>query len=109
MAVCSRSATKFLARSTSTLGHEVFAHLRDPLDQVVAALDGVEVAGVHSPVPVHQEIGVGRLKQRVILRGLDIGLPGIEGLPRDQWLEDDIAQIDVLLKAGRRRSRSSCC
>ena len=81
-------------------GDQVLAHLHDPLDQVVAALDGVEGAGVHPPILVHQEVGVGCLEQGVVLRGLDVGLPGIEDLPRDQGLEDDVGQIDILPEAG---------
>ena len=38
----------FRARSTSTLGTRSRLRLRDPLDQVVPALDAVEGAGVHA-------------------------------------------------------------
>ena len=54
------------------LGDQLLAQLRDPLDQVVAPLDGVEGAGVHPPVLVHPEVGVGGLQQGVVLRGLDV-------------------------------------
>ena len=76
VACCSRSATKFLARSTSTLGTSSLLKLRDPLDQVVAALDGVKSAGIHSPILMHLEIGIGRHEQRVVLGGLDVPVAG---------------------------------
>ena len=79
---------------------EILAHLQDPLDQVVAALDRVEGAAVHSAELVYEEVGVGRLKQDVVLRGLDVELTGIEVLPGGQRLEDDIGEVDVLPEAG---------
>ena len=72
-------------------GDQIFAHLQDPLDQVVAALDGIKSAAIHSSVLVHQEVGVGCLKQDVVLRGLDVVLTGVEVLPRGQRLEDDVS------------------
>ncbi len=81
---------------------KVFAHLQDAFDQPVAPLDGVEGAGIHSPILVYQEVGVGGLKQDVVLRGLDIELARIEGLPRGQRLEDDVREIHVLPEAGPR-------
>ena len=72
----------------------------DPLDQQVSPLDAVEAAGVHPAVLVHPEVGVGRLEQGVVLRGLDVVVPGIEDLPRGQGFEDRIGQVDVLPKAG---------
>ena len=86
----------FLARSTSTVGTRSLLRLVDPLDQVVSALDGVEGAGVHSPILVHLEVGIGRHQQGVVLRGLNVALPGIEDLPRGQGLEDRVGQVDVL-------------
>ena len=78
VACCSRSATMFLARSTSTVGTSSRLRLRDPLDQVVPPLDAVEGAGVHSPILVHLEIGIGRHEQGVVLRGLDVRMTGIQ-------------------------------
>ena len=100
MACCSRSATTFRGPIDLVGGDQIFAHLQDPLDQVVSALDGVEGAAVHSPVLVHQEVGVGCLKQDVVLRGLDVELARVEVLPRGQRLEDDVRQVDVLPEAG---------
>ena len=88
-------------------GDQLLAQLRDPLDQVVPPLDGVEGAGIHSPILVHLEIGIGGHGQRVVLGGLDVGLPGIEDLPRDQGLEDDIGRGDVSATGRHRRRRSS--
>ena len=88
-------------------GDQVPAQLRDPLDQVVPPLDAVEGAGVHSPILVHLEVGVGGHEQGVVLRGLDVPLPGIQDLPRDQGLEDGIGQGDVLVTGRHRRRRSS--
>ncbi len=75
---------------------QVPAQVRDPLDQVVPPLDAVEGAGIHSPVLVHQEVGVGRHEQGVVLGGLDVPVPGVQDLPRGQGLEDGIGQGDVL-------------
>ncbi len=41
------------------LGDQLLAQLRDPLDQIVPSLDGVERAGIHSPILVHLEIDIG--------------------------------------------------
>ena len=82
------------------LGDQLLAQLRDPLDQVAAPLDGVEGAGVHPPVLVHPEVGVGGLEQGVVLGGLDVPVPGVQDLPRDQGLEDGVGQVDVLIQAG---------
>ena len=73
-------------------GDQLLAQLRDPLDQVVPPLDAVEGAGVHSPVLVHLEVGVGGLEQGVVLGGLDVPVPGVQDLPRDQGLEDGVGQ-----------------
>ena len=100
VACCSRSATMFLARSISTLGTRSLLKSRDPVDQVVPPLDGVEGAGIHSPILVHLEVGIGRHEQGVVLGGLDVKLPGIQDLPRGQGLEDDIGQGDDLPQAG---------
>ena len=59
-----------------------------------APLDAVERTGVHAPVLVHQEVGVGGLQQGVVLRRLDVEVPGIEDLPRHQGLEDGIGRGD---------------
>ena len=48
---------------------------------------------------MHLEVGIGCHEQGVVLGGLDVALPGIEDLPRDQGLEDDIGQGDVLPQA----------
>ena len=77
-------------------GDQLPAQLRDPLDQVVAPLDGVEGAGIHSPILVHLEVGIGCHEQGVVLGGLDVRVPGIQDLPRDQGLEDGIGRGDVL-------------
>ena len=82
------------------LGDELLAELRDPIDQVMAPLDAVEVAGIHPPVLVHPEVGVGGLEESVVLRGLDVPVPGVQDLPRGQGLEDGIGQVDVLPQAG---------
>ena len=74
--------------------------MRDPFDQVVPPLDGVESTGVHSAILVDLEISVGGLQQGVVLGGLDLVVPGIQDLPRGQWLEDRIGQVHVLPKAG---------
>ena len=89
----------FLARSTSTWGPAP-GSAGDPIDQVMAPLDGVEGAGVHPAVLVHPEVGVGGLEQGVVLRGLDVPVPGVQDLPRGQGLEDGIGQVDVLPQAG---------
>ena len=81
------------------LGNQLLAQLRDPLDQIVPSLDGVERTGIHSPELVHLEIGIGCHGQRVVLGGLDVGLHGVEVLPRDQGLEEDICRGDVLDQA----------
>ena len=81
------------------LGNQLLAQLRDPLDQIVPSLDGVERTGIHSPILVHHEIGIGRHGQRIVFGDLDVGLHGSEVLPRDQGLEDDVGRGDVLDQA----------
>ena len=56
----------------------------------MSALDRVEGAAVHSAVLVYQEVGVSRLIQDVILRGLDVELARVEVLAGDQRLENDV-------------------
>ena len=81
-------------------GDQILAQARDPIDQVVPQLDGVEGAGIHSPILVHPEVSIGCHEQRVVLGGLDVRLPGIQDLPRGQGLEDDIGQGLDLPQAG---------
>ena len=76
------------------LRDQVLAEVLDPLDQVVPPLDGVEGAGVHPPVLVHAEVGVGGLHQGVVLGGLDVPVAGVEDLPGGQGLEDGVGQVD---------------
>ena len=59
-------------------------------------LDGVEGAGIHSPILMHLEVGIGRHEQGVVLGSLNVPLPGIEDLPRDQRLEEGIGQVQHL-------------
>ena len=87
-------------------GHQLPAQLGDPLDQVVAPLDGVEGAGVHPPVLVDPEVGVGGPEQGVVLGRLDVPVAGVQDLPGGQGLEDGVGQVDVLLH-GRHRHRRS--
>ena len=79
---------------------QVAAQGGDPLDQVAAPLDGVEGAGVHAPVLVHQEVGVGGLEQGVVLRGLDVPVPGVQDLPGHQGLVDGVGRGDEPPQAG---------
>ena len=77
------------------LGDQLAAQAGDPLDQVAAPLDAVEGAGVHPPVLVDLEVGVGGLQQGVVLGGLDVPVRGVQDLPRDQGLEDGVGRGDV--------------
>ena len=61
---------------------------------VAAPLDAVERAGVHPPVLVHHEVGVGGLEQGVVLGGLDVPVPGVQDLPGHQGLVDGIGRGD---------------
>ena len=91
-ACCSRSASMFRARSTSTAGTRSPAQAGDPLDQVAAPLDAVQGAGVDPAVLVDPEVGVGGLQQGVVLRRLDVPVPGVQDLPGDQGLEDRVGR-----------------
>src|SRR5207253_8757853 len=82
------------------LGDEFPAQVGDPLDQVVAALDGVQGAGVHPAVLVDAEVGVGRLEHRVVLGGLGVPMRRVQHLPRDQGLEVGVGQVDEDICAG---------
>ena len=62
----------FLARSTSTLGTSSLLRCGDPPDELAPPLDGVEGAGIHAPVLVDPEVGVGGLEQGVVLGRLDV-------------------------------------
>ena len=90
----------------------------DPRDQVAAQVairstrswprsTRVEGAGVHPPVLVHQEVGVGGLEQGVVLRGLDVPVPGVQDLPGHQGLEDGVGRGDEPRTGRHRRRRSS--
>ena len=59
-----------------------------------APLDPVERAGIHPPVLVHHEVGVGGLEQGVVLRRLDVPVPGVQDLPGHQGLVDGIGRGD---------------
>ena len=82
----------FRARSTSNA--EARSRLRVAIRSTKLAppLDRVERAGIHSPVLVHHEVGVGGLEQGVVLRGLDVPLPGVQDLPGRQGLVDGIGR-----------------
>ena len=72
----------------------------------------VEGAGIHPPVLVHHEVGVGGLEQGVVLRGLDVPVPGVQDLPGHQGLVDGIGRGDdpqVVSPSGRHRRRRSSC
>ena len=71
---------------------QLVAQAGDLLDQVAPPLDAVEGAGIHAPVLVDAKVGVGGHEQGVVLGGLDVPLPGIEDLLRDQRLEEDVGQ-----------------
>ena len=90
----------FLARSTSTLGTRSLLKREIRSTRSCPTLDGVEGAGIHSPILVHPEVGIGCHEQRVVLGGLDVRLPGIQNLPGGQGLEDDVGQGDDLPHAG---------
>ncbi len=61
------------------LGDQLLAQAGDLLDQVVPPLDAVEGPGIHAPVLVHAEVGIGGHEQGVVLGGLDVALPRNRG------------------------------
>ena len=90
----------FRARSTSTLGTSSLLSWSIRSTRSWPRCDGVEGAGVHPPVLVHLEVGVGGLEQGVVLRGLDVPVPGVQDLPRGKGLEDGIGRGDGPPHAG---------
>ncbi len=56
---------------------QLAAQAGDPLNQVAPALDAVEGPGIHAPILVYVEVGVGCHQQGVVLGGLDVPLPGM--------------------------------
>ncbi len=98
----------FRARSTSKPETRSRLRLAIRSTKIAPQLDGVERAGVHSPVLVDHEVGVGGLEQGVVLRGLDVPLPGVQDLPSRQGLVDGIGRGDEPPTGRHRRRRSSC-
>ena len=87
-------------------GDQLVAQAGDSLDQVVPARHAVEGSGIHAPVLVHVEIGIGGHEHGVVLRGLDVPLAGIQVLPLDQWLEEYVGQARRSPTGRRRRRRN---
>ncbi len=85
----------FKARSTSTFETSSSPRLATCATRSRAPLDAIQGPGVHAPVLVDAEIGIGGHEQRVVLRRLDVPFPGIEHLLRDQRLEEDIREVHI--------------
>ncbi len=74
--------------------NQFVAQTRNSIDQVAPAFDAIKGPRVHSPILMDVEVGAGGQECSVVLGGLDVPLAGIQNLPFDQRLEEDIGQRD---------------
>ncbi len=76
--------------------HQVATQAGDSGDELMPARDGVERPGVHAAGAMDLEVGVGGLKQRIVLGPLHVPVRRVQGLPRGQGREERVGQRHVL-------------